>query len=149
MSTEAIFIGVVLAGAVLLYSLLPILQDRVRRTTQEKREVRIEVHDQRNRLYRIIDSIRDLDFDFDTNKINYEVYAEQRKLLIGRGVSALIQLDKAETHLAILDDEIEAQIAARRQSGQRDVAPSNNGKHQDAEDALEAAIAARRGEVSS
>lgn len=66
-------------------------------------------------LHRLVTSVRDLDFDFDTGKIGEADYIEQRKLLIGRGVSVLKRLDEALFVQKELDDEIEDMIAAYRQ----------------------------------
>lgn len=68
----------------------------------------------RTRLEGLIISIHDLDFDYDTRKISAEVYAEQRKFLIGRAVSTLIQLDQAEANLSEVDEDIEAAVARYR-----------------------------------
>jgi hypothetical protein len=68
----------------------------------------------RTRLEGLITSIHDLDFDYDTSKVSTEVYAEQRKFLIGRAVSTLIQLDQAEAHLSEVDGDIEAAITRYR-----------------------------------
>ena len=68
----------------------------------------------RTRLEGFVISIHDLDFDYDTGKISGEVYAEQRKLLIGRAVSTLIHLDQAEAELDDIDDDIEAAVARYR-----------------------------------
>ncbi|MBZ0308953.1 MAG: hypothetical protein K8I82_23010, partial [Anaerolineae bacterium] len=66
-------------------------------------------------LHRFVTSVRDLDFDFDTGKIGEADYLEQRKLLIGRGVSALKRLDEALQEQKEVDDEIEALVDAYRQ----------------------------------
>lgn len=68
----------------------------------------------RTRLEGLLISIRDLDFDYDTGKVSNLVYAEQRKLLIGRAISTLIQLDQAEAHLVEVDDEIEKAVSSYR-----------------------------------
>lgn len=43
----------------------------------------------RTRLEGLVISVHDLDFDYDTGKVSKLVYAEQRKLLIGRAISTL------------------------------------------------------------
>lgn len=63
----------------------------------------------------LIDSIRDLDIDYDMSKITPEIYAEQRKMLLGRAVGVLHRLDQAKTHA--LDSktlELEAAVLALR-----------------------------------
>ncbi|HEC22646.1 MAG TPA: zinc ribbon domain-containing protein [Chloroflexi bacterium] len=68
---------------------------------------------ERNRLYR---AIRDLDFDYQTNKVSEEDYQAQRHRLFAEAVEVLQQLDS----LPALDetpesDPIEAAVAALRQ----------------------------------
>jgi hypothetical protein len=76
------------------------------------------VEDLELKIQLLLDSIRDLDFDYDMGKISTEVYVEQRKMLIGRGISRLMQLDNARQELDVLDREIEEAVATRRQSYQ-------------------------------
>jgi hypothetical protein len=66
----------------------------------------------RNEIYR---AIRDLDFDYQTNKVSDEDYDGQRHALVAQGVEVLQQLDA----LPVLDespetDPIEAAVAALR-----------------------------------
>jgi hypothetical protein len=67
------------------------------------------------RLEMLVDSIRDLDIDYDMGKITANVYAEQRKMLLGRAVGVLHRLDQVTGHE--IDDrqlEVEAAILALR-----------------------------------
>ena len=153
MTVTAVIVGLILGAIGVLVSLGPIFQERAKGADrQSNRDIQIEVHDLRTRLNRLLESIRDLDFDFDTGKISFDVYAEQRKLLIGRGVSLLIRLDKAEAQLDVIDTEIEEAIAQRRSKPTRKGEPQSAKKNQSTDNnvdaAIEAAIAARR-EVSS
>jgi hypothetical protein len=66
----------------------------------------------RNEIYR---AIRELDFDYQTNKVSDEDYDGQRHALVAQGVEVLQQLDA----LPVLDespdaDPIEAAVAALR-----------------------------------
>jgi hypothetical protein len=61
-------------------------------------------------------AIRDLDFDFQTGKVDRQDYAELRQQLEGEAVQILRQLDAADA-LVALDQAIEQQVlAVRRQS---------------------------------
>jgi len=62
-------------------------------------------------------AIRDLDFDFQTGKVDQNDYAELRQQLEGEAVQVLRQLDAGDA-LVALDHEIEQQVLAlRRHSG--------------------------------
>ena len=127
-------IAAVLVGAILLAGALFIVFAPIYRGGGAERgeELRYQADDLRNRLNRVLDSIVDLDFDFDTDKIDYDVYAQQRKMLIGRGVSLLIRLDKVEAELFDVDDDLEKLVERRRQEVKK------------TDSAIEAAIARKR-----
>lgn len=108
---------ILLSGALVTFvaylAILPVLMDRQSvKTTRDTRKQEDSVQDLRARYQLLLASIHDLDLDYDMGKVSYVVYAEQRKMLIGRSVSALIQLDKAEADLLAADDKIEAAIEA-------------------------------------
>lgn len=132
MTTSAILFGIVTAAFALYLGILPILMSR---QTERRREQTQDVSELRARFQLLLESIRDLDFDYDMGKIADTVYAEQRKMLIGRSVSLLMQLDQAEAHLHAIDDEMEAAIAATRQP------------HKGKDTAIENQIASRRSKV--
>ena len=58
-------------------------------------------------------AIRDLDFDFQTGKVDQKDYAELRQQLSREAVQILRQLDAVDT-LVALDQEIECQVLALR-----------------------------------
>ena len=58
-------------------------------------------------------AIRDLDFDFQTGKVDQKDYAELRQQFEGEAVQILRQLDAADP-LVALDHEIEQQVLALR-----------------------------------
>ena len=58
-------------------------------------------------------AIRDLDFDFQTGKVDQKDYAELRQQLSREAVQILRQLDAVDT-LVALDHEIECQVLALR-----------------------------------
>jgi zinc ribbon protein len=71
-------------------------------------------------------AIRDLDFDFQTGKVDQQDYAELRQQLEGEAVQILRQLDAADS-LVALDHEIEQQVLALR----RHSASTVCGSHRD------------------
>lgn len=113
MSENTILAGIILlviSGAAISW---PFLMNRMNRQSNfQKKSSVVELEDS---LHRFVTSVRDLDFDFDTGKIGEADYLEQRKLLIGRGVSALKRLDEALQEQKEVDDEIEALVDAYRQ----------------------------------
>jgi hypothetical protein len=129
MEIAAVLVGAFLLAGALFITFAPIYRGG---GAERGEELRYQADDLRNRLNRVMESILDLDFDFDTDKIDYDVYAQQRKMLIGRGVSLLIRLDKVEAELFDVDDDLEKLVERRRQ------------RVQSMEDNIEAAIARRR-----
>ena len=65
----------------------------------------------------IYTAIRDLDFDFQTEKVDHHDYRELRHHLEAEAVELLQRIDEVDP-LARLDDEIERQILAVRQQRQ-------------------------------
>ncbi len=116
MSSTAILLGGISLALAFYLAMLPILTNRqaAEAAQQQVATEKLTVQQLRNRYWRLLNSIRDLDFDYDTGKVSDDVYIEQRKMLLGRSVSVLMQLDQAEATLARIDDEIEAEIAAFR-----------------------------------
>lgn len=117
MSTLGIFAGVLLAvimAYIMFAGFLTPERSKRRELVGDESEKLQTADELRRRLDLILESIHDLDFDFDMGKISDEVYAEQRKMLIGRGVSLLIRLDQVAPQLDQVDQEIEAAVFARR-----------------------------------
>ncbi len=85
---------------------------RAGRGTAAQMRLRAELLQQRNEIYA---AIRDLDFDYKTNKVSEESYTAERYALVAQGVEVLQELDT----LPVSDetDPLEAAIAAMR-SGQ-------------------------------
>ena len=67
-------------------------------------------------------AIRDLDFDFQTGKVDDEDYKALRRHLEDEAVDILRRIDTVDP-LAILDDEIERQILAIRQQQNANLDP--------------------------
>ena len=57
----------------------------------------------------ILNSVRDIDFDYQTGKLSEEDYLTQRENLMARGVEILKQIDAEQS------DAIEAAVQARRE----------------------------------
>ncbi len=105
MSAATFIVGLALILATGFFVLWPLIAGwKQRGTLGQTADLEIQ-------LMQMVKSIRDLDFDYDTGKIETEDYIEQRKLFIGRGVSLLIRLDEAQK----LDTQIEEMVAAYRQ----------------------------------
>lgn len=140
MTLTMVVIGVLVAAGIVYLGLLPILSERQQsRQVQQRYDTQYTLQDIQARYELLLNSILDLDTDYDMGKINQTVYQEQRKMLIGRSVYVRKQLDALEAEALMIDDaELEALIAARRQQRSR---------NRDAE--LEAQIAAFREKTSS
>ncbi|MBZ0317359.1 MAG: hypothetical protein K8L91_13145 [Anaerolineae bacterium] len=124
MTAGAIVFGIFALGLIAFFVLRPIvLTEKTTKRVVTATELNAEESaiQLRTRLEGLLISIRDLDFDYDTGKVSNLVYAEQRKLLIGRAISTLIQLDQAEAHLVEVDDEIEKAVSQYRTVGSEKV----------------------------
>jgi len=85
---------------------------RERRRAASALRQRADLLAERNRVYA---AIRDLDFDYKTNKVSDEEYAEQRYRLVAQGVEILERLDTLPANGASsATDPLEALIAAYR-----------------------------------
>lgn len=85
---------------------------RAGRGTAAQLRLRAELLQRRNEIYA---AIRDLDFDYKTNKVSEESYTAERYALVAQGVEILQQLDTLPAPDE--SDPLEAAIAAMR-SGQ-------------------------------
>jgi hypothetical protein len=131
MEIASIVVAAILFIFVLIMCLSPIMQASSRPDIVQE-NIQRQVTDFRIRMYRTIDSIHDLDFDFDTGKITADVYAQQRKMLIGKGVSLFMQLEEAQSQVHDVNSVIESMITAKREG-------------QNVDSLIEAAIAKKRG----
>jgi hypothetical protein len=140
MTLTMVLIGALIMGGVIYLAALPILTERqLARQAQRRYDAQYAVQDVRARYELLLNSILDLDSDYDMGKVNETVYAEQRKMLIGRSVYMRKQLDELEAADFDTDNDVlEALIDARRQE---------KNAHREAE--LEAQIASYRKEAAS
>lgn len=84
---------------------------RERRRAASALRQRADLLAERNRVYA---AIRDLDFDYKTNKVSDEEYAEQRYRLVAEGVEILQMLDALPAADDPAADPLEAMIARYR-----------------------------------
>lgn len=139
MTTSALVFAFVVLVMVSYLGLVPLLtspQATARKKNSNAQDVDVEELETQYR--RLLASIHDLDFDYDTGKVTDDVYAEQRKFLLGRSVSALRQLDSARSEITDIENDIEATIAAKRTRTKKSSPKSKKDR------ALEKKIAARR-----
>ncbi|HUF36921.1 MAG TPA: zinc ribbon domain-containing protein [Anaerolineales bacterium] len=94
---------------------------------------------------RILEALKELDFDFTLGKISEGDYPDQRDFLVRKGVAVLERLDALgpETQPPAVSDAVEKAIADRR-------AATNGGPRQPiaADDEIERLIASRRRELA-
>lgn len=138
---------------VILFVARPFLEERRRKEVNRSPEEHelsslLAEHD------RVINALKELEFDNAVGKIPAEIYPEQRKMLLTRGAEVLRKLDELEGKPVpeaveeAAEERIEAAIAARGHlvpaysAGNGNA--SGNGSIHDAEDAIEVAIANRR-----
>lgn len=110
MTTTLAFIAIaflLLMGMVIAWPFLPAMQRRWVGATTPRAQGEEDVHF-------FVQAVRDLDSDFDTGKIAEADYIFQRKMLIGRGVGALMRLDEMQRQQQDADAEIEKLVAAAR-----------------------------------
>jgi len=129
MSTEGLLIAIVLAAVSLGWVVMPLVRNVSSRSradeTFAKRRERLLIY-----YERVITNIRDLDEDRATGKIAEAEYATEREDWVQRGIQVLKALDA-------LDEETPA-VAAPALVDEAAI-------DRDIDDAIEAAIAARRG----
>ncbi len=119
-------IGSILAGLALtlltvVFVALPLIQHRGKGVTDTER-LSSELQAGRDR---VLNSLQELEMDFNTGKILEEDYREQRQALLKKGAEILRQIDvlnaggDGSTEGDDIDDEIEAAIAQiRRKKGE-------------------------------
>ena len=123
MQIAAIFFTLAVLILVAIYLYAPFLERRARRVTEEEHELSSLMAERD----RVINSLQELDFDFNLGKIPDEDYPKQRANLLQRGADILRKIDTLT---------LPSPIGRGRRDGQ------------DAESRLEKAIAARRADAS-
>lgn len=144
MTAFMLIMGITMGLIVLYAGLMPIMLERQQARTDQKRFAHEhDTHSLQSQYDVLLGSILDLDMDYDMGKVADDVYAEQRKMLLGRSVYVLKKLDTllAEYAQDDLDAQIEAMVAAQR--GQKAPAGAT-----DVDAQIEAEIAAKRAKVA-
>lgn len=111
MIEDLVLVGGVTLALVVLFIIWPFVS-----LPSRTRYRRVASHMLEDQLEFLVQAVRDLDSDYDTGKLSQADYIQQRKFLIGRGVSTLMRLDEARADEAVAEDEIEALVAAYRQA---------------------------------
>ncbi len=136
MELTAIFFSLAVLILVGVYLYAPFMERRARRVTQEEHELSALMAERD----RVINSLQELDFDFNLGKIPEEDYPAQRASLLQRGAEILKQIDALAPQPASAQDteaRLERAIAARR-------ADASLARVEVSDDDLEAMIASRR-----
>ncbi|MEP0763354.1 MAG: hypothetical protein HRF48_11530 [Chloroflexota bacterium] len=121
MSLEATILAVLLTGALGLFVLLPLLdreetassRPEVRAGSARQRQALETLHAEKDRVLR---AIRDLDFDYDMDKLTDATYAAQRIYLIRLAVAILKRIDELEAEVASQQARVEAAVTALRET---------------------------------
>jgi zinc-ribbon domain len=136
MELTAIFFSLAVLVLVGIYLYSPFMERRARRVTEEEHELSALMAERD----RVINSLQELDFDFNLGKIPEEDYPTQRAGLLQKGAAILKQIDALAPQPASVQDtetRLERAIAARR-------ADASVARVEFADDELEAMISARR-----
>ncbi len=123
MELGAIFLVLAVLVLVGMYLYAPFMSGRRHKATQESHETSALLAERD----RVINSLQELDFDFNLGKIPAEDYPVQRSALLQKGAEVLKQLDE----LSLIPS------------------PSSNGRGGSEEDRIEKAVAARRADASA
>lgn len=136
MQLTAIFFTLAVLIFVGIYLYAPFLERRARRVTEEEHELSALMAERD----RVINSLQELDFDYNLKKIPEEDYPTQRAGLLQKGADILRQIDAIAPQPAsaqAADARIEKAIAARR-------ADASVARPEVSDDDVESMIAARR-----
>ncbi len=126
-------LGILILVGVYLYA--PFLERRARRVTQEEHETSSLLAERE----RVVNSLQELESDYQLGKVPEEDYPTQRANLLQRGADILRKLDEITPSSKPVDTEthIERAIAARRNK-------VSGPKSESLDDDIESLIASRR-----
>ncbi|MBN2304810.1 MAG: hypothetical protein JXQ72_10055 [Anaerolineae bacterium] len=122
MSASMIVIAVVFGAITGIAALLPLVQGEPEPVHQGPRGT---AHQNRAmetlnaEKWRVLRSLRDLDFDYDMGKLTDDVYTAQRIDLIRLGAAIVQRLDALEGDVLAQQARIEAAVAAFRQQSHK------------------------------
>ncbi|PJF44070.1 MAG: hypothetical protein CUN55_05855 [Phototrophicales bacterium] len=143
MSAFMLIMAITLGLIVLYAALLPLLLERQQALIDKQRfSYQHDIHNLQAQYELLLESILDLDLDYDMGKIPDDIYAEQRKMLLGRSVYVLKKLDALSQSLPTQDDldaKIEELITAYR---------NQQSSVDDIDAKIEAEIAAKRSKMA-
>ncbi len=119
MSLEATVLAIVLTALVGWFTILPLLggeetppaRQVMRGATPRQRHALEVLEAEKNRILR---AIRDLDFDYDMDKLTDDAYAAQRIYLIRLALAIFARIDALEAEIAAQQARVEEAIAALR-----------------------------------
>lgn len=126
-------LGILILVGVYLYA--PFLERRARRVTEEEHAASSLLAERE----RVVNSIQELESDYQLGKVPEEDYPTQRANLLQRGADILRKLDELAPAKAQNDEDarVERALAARRKNG-------SNQQGELTDDDVESMIAARR-----
>ncbi|HSL44380.1 MAG TPA: zinc ribbon domain-containing protein [Anaerolineales bacterium] len=136
MELTAIFFSLAVLILVGMYLYAPFMEHRARRVTEEEHELSALMAERD----RVINSLQELDFDFNLGKIPEEDYPIQRTALLQKGAEILKRMDSLAPQPASAQNteaRLERAIAARR-------ADASLATAQVTDDDIEAMISSRR-----
>ncbi|MBI3738946.1 MAG: zinc-ribbon domain-containing protein [Chloroflexi bacterium] len=143
MDIGAVLLLIALLLGVGLYLAAPLLNNRMRRVSEETQEVSSLMAERD----RVISALQELDFDFKLGKIPEEDYPTQRAELLQKGAEVLRKLDtlspsprmgrKARDEGKNAESRLEKAVASRRADSAAKAEPLND-------DEIESMLAARR-----
>jgi hypothetical protein len=119
MTSGVIILAIVLAGAITVFALLPILESRsqsastrmARRGSARQKQALDTLWAEKLRVLR---AIRDLDFDYDLDKLTDAAYTAQRVNLIRLAAAITLRIDELEGEITQQQERVEAAVAALR-----------------------------------
>jgi hypothetical protein len=120
MSSEMMVVSIVIAAATAAFVIFPFIQrdpDVPATTARSKAGRRRHAYETLvTEKQRVLRSIRDLDLDYDMNKLPMSVYASQRIYLIQLYVAMVRRLDDLEIEMNEQQARVEAAVAAYRKA---------------------------------
>jgi hypothetical protein len=119
MSSGVTILAIVLAGSMAVFVLLPILESRsqsesmrvARRGSARQKQTLETLEAEKMRVLR---AIRDLDFDYDLDKLTVSTYTTQRIHLIQLAAAITQRIDELEAEIAQQQERIEEAVATLR-----------------------------------
>ena len=141
MTAFMLIMGVTVGLVVLYAGFMPMVLERQYARAKQTHYAHA-THNLQAQYELLLESILDLDLDYDMGKLSDDIYAEQRKMLLGRSVYILKKLDSVIAPQDDIEAQIEALVAAQRHQNAK---PDTD---IDVDAQIEAEIAAQRAKVA-